>query len=309
LEILVVDGGSRDSTRDIVSDLGQADPRVRLVDNPARITPAGLNAGIRAASGDVIVRMDGHAEAAPDYIERGVRVLSESGAWAAGGRMDKVGSTAAQQANAIAASSPIGVGDSAHNFATDARWVETVFLGMWPRWVFDRVGLFDEELVRNQDDEHAYRIRAAGGRIRYDPSLVVRYHARPGVRTIFEQYRQYGYWKVRVFQKHPKAARWRHLVPAGFVGALAIGALTAPWSRPGTALLLGTLASYTTVIGGATAVMETPGTTRSRVFVAIVALHLGYGLGFWQGVAHFATRPVSTWRSPGAGSDPLRPNA
>jgi succinoglycan biosynthesis protein ExoA len=290
LEILVVDGRSTDGTGDIVRELGRGDRRIRLIDNPAYVTPAALNAGIAAAGGEVIVRMDGHARAEPDYVERAVETLRKTGAWSVGGQMHKTGETPAQRANAVAASSPVGVGDAAHNYATEARWAETVFLGTWPRWVFDRVGLFDEELVRNQDDEHAYRIRAAGGRIRYEPSLVVHYAARPGLTALFEQYRQYGYWKVRVFQKHPKAARWRHFIPAAFVGALTIGALAAPWSRLGGTILGTTAASYLMVIGSAIGRMQTPGTSRPRVMAAIATMHAGYGIGFWQGIVAFGPR-------------------
>ncbi len=292
IEIVVIDGRSTDRTAEIVGELARVDPRIRLVDNPAGVTPAGLNAGIAVARGDVIIRMDGHAIAQPDYVEQAVRLLEATGAWSVGGIMNKVGTSPTQQANALAASSPLGVGDAKHNYAKEAGWAETVFLGGWPRWVFDRVGLFDEELVRNQDDEHAFRIRQAGGRIWFDPSLVVKYTSRQGVSAIFEQYRQYGYWKVRVFQKHRGAARARHFVPATFVAAVVFGLVTAPWWRPGAAFLTATVGSYVLVVGGGTMLMDVPGTSRWRVCVSIAAMHVGYGIGFWQGLIAFRSLAV-----------------
>lgn len=287
IEILVADGRSTDDTRERVLDWGKRDARIRLLENPGLTAPTGLNAALEAAIGNVIVRMDGHAEPRPDYVRLAVDELVASGAWCVGGRMLKRGTTSWERAAAAAASSPLGVGDAAHNYAVEPIWAETVFLGTWPRWVFDRVGLFDPELVRNQDDELSYRIRQAGGRIRYDPRIVVEYAPRRSWRALFDQYRQYGMWKVRVFQKHPHAARPRHLVPAAWIASLAVSAALLP-TFAGPWLLVADLGAYALVM--AAGVVGVQGVSRLQVATAVLALHLGYGLGFWQGMIRFAPR-------------------
>lgn len=303
IEVIVVDGMSTDQTRDRVLSRARSDGRIRLIDNPERITPSGLNAGIRAARHDVIVRMDGHSIPPADYVEQCVRVLQESGAWAVGGTMARTGLTPTQRAIARATSMPLGVGDSTHNYATSGTWVETVYLGTWPREVFERIGLFDPELVRDQDDELSYRIRANGGRIWFDPRISCEYRPRPSLRALFRQYREYACFKVRVFQKHPAAARWRHLVPpiwVALVVLLPVAALVWPivvlaW--------LAMMLMYFAVLGIGVLRVDPRGAPRWRIFAALVTLHVAYGVGFWEGLVRFLPR----WFRDRAGTVPALP--
>ena len=146
LEILVADGGSRDATRAIVARLAAEDPRVRLVDNPGRFPSAGLNEGIRRASGAVIVRMDAHAEYAADYVVVAVETLRRTGATAAGGAARAKAQSRFQLALCAALSSPLGVGGSAYRDASREGFVESVWGGAFRREVFERqVGLFDAQ--------------------------------------------------------------------------------------------------------------------------------------------------------------------
>src|SRR6185503_18772162 len=149
-----------DDTKEQVLAISTLDPRISLIANPDRITPKAFNLGILAARGQVIGLMSAHGSPASDYLERAVSDLRSTGAWGVGGAIVRAGTTGRQRAIAAATSSPFGVGDAVHNYGTAARWVETAFPGLWPRWVFERVGLFDPELVRNQDDELSFRIRA-----------------------------------------------------------------------------------------------------------------------------------------------------
>jgi glycosyltransferase involved in cell wall biosynthesis len=294
LEIIVVDGGSRDRTREIVRGHVSRDSRVLLLANPGRSTPMGMNIGLRAAKGQLVGLMSAHAEAAIDYLERAVQALRSTGAWAVGGRIQRVATTPTARAIAAVTSSPFGVGNAAHNYADHARWVETAFPGLWPKWVFDRIGSFDEELARNQDDELNFRVREAGGRIWYDPSIVVRYESRATYRALFSQYRQYGYWKVRVFQKHPRAARWRHLVPAAWVGLIIVSSAAAAVIPTAAVLSVVSLGSYGLIIGRASVRLRQPGLSTGRVLVAFLTLHVGYGMGFWQGlVVHVLARRLA----------------
>jgi succinoglycan biosynthesis protein ExoA len=289
-EILVIDGQSTDDTADKIRAWSSTDPRIRLLENPNRTAPAALNLGIRAARGEVIARMDGHAVAPPDYLERCLADLQATGCWCAGGSMVRVGTTSVSRAIAAATMSPFGVGDAVHNYAQEPRWVETVFLGMWPRWVFLRVGLFDEELVRNQDDELSFRIREAGGGIWMNPAVAIRYEPRPSLSKLFSQYRQYAMWKVRVFQMHPRALRPRHLIPAAWVGSIAGGLIVAPLTVLGPVAALASTAAYAAVMLTASYRIDAKGTTRPLVMTALVTLHLAYGIGFWLGLVRFAPR-------------------
>ena len=209
VQVVVADGMSDDGTRAVVDELARAHPRhtVEIVDNPGRIVPTGFNAALARARGEVIVRVDGHTIIAPDYVAECVAALASSGADNVGGRMDAVGSGPVGEAIAIATSSPFGVGNSHFHYAHGQRWVDTVYLGAWPREVFGRIGSFDPEMVRNQDDEFNYRLTSAGGRILLTDRIRSRYFSRASLRTVFRQYRQYGTWKVRVLQKHPRRMR------------------------------------------------------------------------------------------------------
>jgi hypothetical protein len=182
------------------------------------------------------------------------------------------------------------VGDAAHNYAERPMWAETVFLGMWPRWVFERVGLFDEELVRNQDDELSYRIRHGGGRIWFDPRIVTSYYPRGTLRGLFSQYRQYAMWKVRVLQMHPGALRWRHWVPMSMVAFVVGSAVIGIWWP---LAWLGTVASVATYLAAVTVAsgrLRRSGISMPSLVATFITLHSAYGLGFWQGLVRFAPR-------------------
>jgi cellulose synthase/poly-beta-1,6-N-acetylglucosamine synthase-like glycosyltransferase len=292
LEILISDGRSEDDTRTIVNRIALADSRVRLVDNPMRITPAAFNAGLQVATGSVLGIMSGHAEAAPDYVSRSVAALRDTGAWAVGGRILREASTPAQEAIAKVTSSPFGVGDSKHNYADAAGFVETVFPGMWSRATLARVGIFDTELQRNQDDELSFRIREAGGTIWYDPAIRVRYEPRGTLRALFRQYRQYGSWKVRVYQKHPRAVRPRQLVPATWVGVVVGGTLLGFLTPIGWVAAAAAAISYMGIMLAASGRLASPDVGRARLLVTFLALHAGYGAGMWMGAVRFAPRWV-----------------
>jgi len=291
LEVIIADGQSTDGTREIVERLAVQDDRVKVLDNPGRTTPLGFNLGIRAARGDIIGVMSAHAVPDRAYVQLAVHALTKTNAWAVGGRISRAGATPVQAAIARATSSPFGVGNTPHNYARLPQAVETVFPGMWRRDVFAVVGLFDPELVRNQDDELSYRIRESGGQIWYDPAIVVDYTPRGSFRRLFTQYRQYGMWKVRVFQKHPRAVRWRQLVPpiwllCMFVG-FGLGLTVSPIFLGGTALVI---AAYVALMTTAAWQLRGEGVSTRLVLVALVVLHVAYGVGLLQGLARFFPR-------------------
>lgn len=239
LEVLVVDGMSNDETREIVRgfihseeegekrnqassvDTTGGKPAIVLLDNPGRIVPSAFNIGLQHAKGEIIIRVDGHCRIDHDYVRRCVELLRTKGADNVGGLMRGEGQSFAARVISLATSSPFGVGGARFHYAQTAGWVDTVYLGAYRREVFARIGGFDEELVRNQDDEFNFRLTQSGGKIWLDPSIQVTYYVRSNFRTLWRQYFQYGFYKVRVIQKRRQVASWRHMVPASFVAALA----------------------------------------------------------------------------------------
>lgn len=290
VEVLVVDGMSDDRTRDVVRGISERDRRVKLLDNPGLIVPTAMNVGIRAARGAIIVRVDGHTRIDPDYVSRCVAALRASSASCAGGRMDAVGTTLIGRAVAGATSGPFGVGDSHFHYSDTPRFTESVYLGAWLRETLLRAGGFDEEMVRDQDDELSYRLRKLGGTVWLDPSIRSEYTPRGSLLRLWSQYRQYGMWKVRVFQKHPTMLRWRHFVPAAFVLAAGAGlvlAVCVPWGA--TLLAAGALLYLS---AAAIAAIATPAGLAERLVMPIVFLtiHTAYGTGFLAGLVRFLPR-------------------
>ena len=282
VEILVVDGESDDRTREVVASLAMRDPRVRLLRNPLRRVAGGLNVGLRAARGDLIVRVDGHCVIPPDYLATCVRMLRAGEADCVGGPVRAEGETTMGRAIAMAMSTPFGVGGASFRWADAVREVDHLPFGAWRREVFEAIGEFDETLVRNQDDELSDRLRRAGGRIVLHPGITVRYFSRSGLAGLWRQYQGYGFWKVRVIRKRGGwPASPRHLVPAVFVcaalGALTVATLTRSWVVP--ACVLGPYAAFLLA-----AMVQLAGSLRDRAALlapgALVTMHVAYGVGF-----------------------------
>lgn len=292
LEVLVADGGSTDGTRQIVQALQPRHPNLRLVDNPGRIVPTGLNAALRQARGEVVVRVDGHTEIEADYVRQCVSALRQTGADNVGGRMNATGEGPFGEAVALATGSPFGVGNARFHYSDREEWVDTVYMGAWPRTVFTRIGLFDEELVRDQDDEFNYRLLELGGRVWLSPSIRSRYTTRSTPAALWRQYFQYGYWKVRVMQKHPRQMRPRQFAPAAFVLTLAIATLFASFSGWARALLALTAGSYTlaNLLASMAAARRHGWRHLRRLPLTFAILHIGYGLGFLAGLVRFWDR-------------------
>ncbi len=188
LEILVVDGMSTDGTSKIIKRLALADPRIRLLENPQRAVASAMNMGIREAKGDLFTRIDGHAVVEPDFLRVAVRELkAHPDAWVVGGCIETVSAGPQGEAIAAAMRSPVGVGNSRFRTGGYEGWVDTLAFGTHHRWIVDRIGLFDEELVRNQDDDFNQRIRAAGGKIWLSNSIRSQYFSRNDFRRLFRQ--------------------------------------------------------------------------------------------------------------------------
>lgn len=286
MEVIVVDGDSDDNSAEVLREYGD---RIRVLHNRARIVPSSMNVGIRAARGEIIARVDAHTLLAPDYLSVGVETLKRTGADNVGGPMHCVGGGPVGDAIALAMASRFGIGAYFH-FATGDREVDTVYMGMWPRRAFERIGLFDEELVRNQDDELNYRLRKAGGRIFITTRMCSRYQNRQSWTALRRQFYQYGLWKIRVLQKHPRQMSLRQFVPPAFVAALVATAVGSFFSSTLAALFVLAAGAYTAAVSLAAAtVARRHGWDRlPRLARAFATMHLSWGAGFLVGALRFA---------------------
>ncbi|MDR2128003.1 MAG: glycosyltransferase family 2 protein [Burkholderiaceae bacterium] len=284
MEVLVADGLSDDGTRAALAAWAARDARLRVIDNPRRIVSSALNAALAQARGEVIVRMDVHTQFAPDYIAQCLHALARTGADNVGGPWVARGQDAASGAIAAAFQCRWVVGGALSRDLDYEGWVDTVYLGCWPRAVFERFGGFDEQLARNQDDEHNLRMRLGGARLWQSGRIHSVYQPRDRVRNLFMQQLQYGYWRVFVMRKHGQVGAARQLVPALFVLALLLALAATPWTRWPLAALLGSYAAYLT--GACVAAARAAGNWRllPRLPLVVAAFHTGYGLGVWRGL-------------------------
>lgn len=291
-EVIVLDGRSSDQSKALVETFFQEQPIGKLLDNPKRIQAAAWNLGLQAARGEVIGIVSAHCELAPNYISQLVETLHRTRADMVGGptHADAQGSKA--QAIALALNSPFGVGDAAFHYTTREIEVDTVFMGTCWRRTYEEIGGFDEEMVRNQDDEFSYRLREHGGRIICNPAIRSRYFNRASLGSLWKQYFQYGFYKVRVLQKHPRQMSVRQFVPLALVlGLLGAGLFTLlfPWGWIFLALAVG---SYLlTNLAASIYTASKKGWKHLPLLpLCFAILHLSYGLGFLAGLFKFWNR-------------------
>lgn len=282
LEVVVADGMSDDGTRDVVTVLAAEDPRVRLVDNPGRVTPAALNSAMAAAKGEVIVRCDSHAVLPRDYVARAVAVLAATGAANVGGIQHAVGEGPVQRAVAMAMSSPLGVGDARFHYGGAAGPVDTVYLGAFRREALEGVGGFDERLERNQDYELNYRLRAAGETVWFDPALRVDYRARESLGALWRQYHGYGAGKRKVLRLHRRALRWRQLAPPLLVAGLTGSAVALVAGAPMLASVVPTAYGALLIAGTAVELVRRRDAAALLLPVTFATMHVAWGVGFLQ---------------------------
>jgi GT2 family glycosyltransferase len=292
LDVLVVDGMSDDGTREIVGLYERQHPGIRLLSNPKQIVPAALNVGIRAATGDIIMRMDAHVEYPPDYISGLVAWLQGSGADNVGGACvtRAANGTATARAIAVSLSHPFGVGNAQFRLGTtEPRRVDTVAFGCFRREVFGRIGLFDEELIRNQDDEFNFRLIRAGGSILLVPGIVSYYYARSSLRQLWRMYYQYGYFKPLVIRKVRAVMTARQLAPALLLGAILITAIFGLMVPAARTLPLFVVGGYAAMVMTAAASAGLSQGIRVAVMLtaAFAVLHSAYGVGFLRGLLDF----------------------
>ena len=226
LEVVVADGLSDDGTREILTKYTADHPELKVVvrDNAQRIIPAALNIAIRASTGDILVRMDGHSRPSQDYIATCVEMLRQGAGDMVGGvwSVKPAGEGWMKRSIAAAASHPAGVGDAHYRWATEPREVDTIAFWAFRREWIETVGYFDEGLQSNEDYDFNSRFRKAGGKIWLDPRIACDYFARPDLWSLAQQYLRYGFWKARMAVVNPSTLRWRQLLPPSALLGMAI---------------------------------------------------------------------------------------
>jgi glycosyltransferase involved in cell wall biosynthesis len=294
IEVIIVDGMSTDRTREeIAAFQGEhTDLAIRLIDNPARIIPAGLNLGICAASGQILIRLDGHAVPVLEYVERCVRDLDAGLGDNVGGVWEihpaRTGAIAA--GIAAAASHPLGVGDARYRYTARSQSVDTVPFFAFRRSLLDRTGKYDENLLTNEDYEFNVRVRQSGGTVWLDPAIRSTYYARPTLSALARQYWRYGFWKGRMLLHYPRTLRWRQALPPVFTASLiglVILAVAVPWARW---MLAGEIAIYCLVLLGAGALLALKQRDIAMLIslpLAIATMHLSWGTALWWSLIKF----------------------
>jgi glycosyltransferase involved in cell wall biosynthesis len=266
---------SDDDTAAMAARLAATNDRVAVVDNPAGITPAGLNCAIAATDGSIVVRVDGHAELSDGYIRRAVETMCRTGAVNVGGMQVPKPQTPFEKAVAAATTSWMGTGGATYRLGGAEGPVDTVYLGVFDRTAGDAVGWFDESLIRNQDYELNIRLRKAGGQVWFDPRLSVGYRPRSSWTALAKQYYEYGWWKAAVVRRHPDSLRLRQVAPASLPMVLALATLRAV-RRPSSLLVP---AAY----AGIVAICSIGRSRPVRTAAITATMQTCWGVGFWSG--------------------------
>jgi succinoglycan biosynthesis protein ExoA len=289
-EIVVADGMSEDGTTQILAELAARFPIIRVIPNPGLSVSAGLNRAIRAAQARVVIRMDAHTRYAPDYLLACLRTKKATGAANVGGPWRALGKGVIGEAIAASFHSPFSTGGGgAHDLHYEGK-VDTVYLGCWDRDFFETYGYFDEELVRNQDDELNLRVTRKGGVVWQSPDIRCEYECRASLAKLAKQFYQYGYWKVRVIQKHRLPASIRHLAPAMAMSFITVATLASLLSSSAEQVAATCWLAYLTAI-----ILEglrLAASHRWRLWPVITATfpcyHFGYAVGFLHGLWDFS---------------------
>jgi glycosyltransferase involved in cell wall biosynthesis len=292
LEVIIADGRSTDKTKEVIKKLIIHKKNYQLIDNPKIIQSSGWNLALENCNGEVISIVSGHITLPKDYVSELVDTLNRTNAEMVGGSVNIISHSKIGQAICIAMGSAFGVGNARYRLAKVEEETDTVFMGFCRRSVYEKIGGYDETLTKNQDDEFSYRLRKAGGRIICNPEVKSTYYSRSTYQSLWRQYFQYGFYKVRVLQKHPGQMRPRQFVPLLFVLGLILSLVLAAffsWGWIGLVGLVGLYAFANLAVSLMLAKRE-----GWRYFwllpTAFATIHVSYGLGFLVGLFKFYDR-------------------
>lgn len=291
LSVFVVDGKSDDGTIELLQNLQQRHSTLQIVVNEHKITPKAFNLGIHAGAGSDYVQIIGARQViSNNYIRDAVNKLEgNKEIWCIGGSVENVYQNYEGKVIASAMSTSLGMGLGNFRTIKKSGFVDTVGTPMYPYWVFEKIGFFDEELIRNQDDDFNFRVTKAGGKIYFDADISLKYYVRGNYKNLWKQFYQYGYWKVYVNQKHQAVTTLRQLVPPLFVLYLILFLFS--WLFGGTVGLFGSFPLLGYLFLAAMTTNQLVQGDKSLkfwdVFKTFPILHVSYGLGYLKGVIDF----------------------
>ncbi|MBK7230516.1 MAG: glycosyltransferase family 2 protein [Ignavibacteriales bacterium] len=278
-EIYFIDGGSTDNTVQIIQNFIKKNSNIKLLINPNRFVPFALNLGIKSSKGDPIIRLDAHTIYSIDYCEKILEVFNETNADIVGGPMIKSGESFFQKTVAYCSSTSLGIGNSKIHQVNYDGPSDHVYLGAWKRNLFNDIGYFDENLLRNQDDEFHYRAKSMGKKIFLSSRIKSQYFPRKNLKKLFSQFFQYGLFKPLVLQKVKSEFKFRHIIPSIFVLYVLLLPL---WYN--SLLLSSMLFVYFLLVTIFAESSHLSLYSKILCFVVYPTIHVAYGLGFLFGL-------------------------
>ncbi|MCL5031099.1 MAG: glycosyltransferase family 2 protein [Bacteroidetes bacterium] len=288
IEILVVDGESTDGTRDLLNKISLKDKRLKVISNQKKITPVAMNLGIKEAQGEFIAIMGAHSEYDENYLSECLKLFNiDSSIMCTGGPIFSEGKTSFGKAAAIAMSHPIGVGNAKHRFPNYEGYAEGAGFPVFKKEVLEKIGLYDEDLVRNQDDELNFRLTKSGYKVYISPKAKSKYYVRDNPQKLFNQYFNYGFWRIATLKKHGVAVSFRQLVPALFYLSIILTIGIAPFIPLTPLITILTIPIiYLSIVAIFTSkIMIEKGIKIGLMFpLAIMILHFSYAFGFLKGL-------------------------
>lgn len=295
IKIVIADGMSTDTTREIIKRYQEEHSNIILIDNFELTAPTGMNKGIRATDSDIVIIFGAHAYADKDFVLENVKILNDESIGCSGGPITTISDGIVGTAIANAMSCPFGVGNALFRFSDKEVFVDTVAFGAYRRTLLEKIGLFDEQLVRNQDDELNFRVIKSGKKILLSPKVKSTYYSRGSLKKLYKQYFQYGFWKVRVIQKHKRPASIRHLVPVMFVLYLILGLILSIFSTTIRNIFLLILALYIILDIIFSKKCSKDDGVKCFIYNTMIfpILHVSYGVGFLLGIINFYVKSIS----------------
>lgn len=288
LQVFVVDGMSDDGTREKVQNLQSKFLTLKLIDNVKQLTPFAFNLGIHASKADYIQIVGARHILSADYIQKALNILkSKPEVWCVGGKLinEYINQTGEIISKAMSTSFGMGLG----NFRTLAKsgYTDTVTSPMYPFWVFEKIGFFDEQLIRNQDDDFNFRVIKAGGKIYFENDISLKYYVRGNFKGLYRQFFQYGYWKVYVNQKHKAVTTLRQLVPPLFVVFIFLSILLS-FLHPLLAILSAIVYMIYILMALLVGLKKRSTFSESiKISITFPILHFSYGFGYLKGMLEF----------------------
>lgn len=287
MEVVISDGFSTDNTLKEIQAFQQSHStlQVRVTMNQVKTIPAGLNQALRESRGEIIIRLDAHSMPIPEYVQRCVSALQIGKGDNVGGVWEIRPSRNTWIADSIsyAAAHPLGVGDAMYRLNAKAGAVDTVPFGSFYKKLIEKIGMFDETLLANEDYEFNTRVREAGGVVYLDPSIRSVYFSRSTLKQLAIQYWRYGFWKLKMLKRYPHTLRWRQALPPLFVISLLAWVVLSLWWQVAIYFLIAQLFIYFFILGLAglkLAIVKKKGYLIFGIPLAIATMHISWGTSF-----------------------------